>query len=97
MRMAHEAICRTGTFVCERLRSNDQDLEGPPKQARSVPGRSLEVAPENAGRRFFGRNLRGRTMFDVGSIFQSVWAAVSDVILAQIMQLITDLLGGFLG
>ena len=59
-------------------------------------GRS-RVAPEDAGRRFFGRNLRGRTMFDVGSIFQSVWTAISEVILGQIMQLITDLLGGFLG
>lgn len=36
-------------------------------------------------------------MFDVGSIFKSVWAAISEVILGQIMQLITDLLGGFLG
>lgn len=36
-------------------------------------------------------------MFDFGSIFQQVWAGISDLFLNQIVQLISNLFGGLFG
>jgi len=41
--------------------------------------------------------LGGQIMPGIGSIFEQVWLALSDVFVGQIVTMITDLFGGFLG
>lgn len=36
-------------------------------------------------------------MLDISSLLAPIWAAISDLITGQLMQLITGLLGGILG
>ena len=84
-------------FMDRRHCSDGQELPLPSSAGMFPAGRSRDVLGVCRVAHLRALVYGDRTMFDLGSVFQQVFAEISDLVVNHIIALITGLFSGLLG